>query len=109
VSTLDIFATQTVGLRRKVSEESGWGEATYEPAEPADPEEIECVYEPGYSDSGRDGATRFRGRVMTTTELNLGDLIIGDLDAEEENAQEVTDVTPQYGFDGSLDFYEALL
>jgi hypothetical protein len=103
------MSTQTVGLRRRASEAEGWGETTYAPPVSEDPERITCVYEPRFSDSGRDGSTVFRGRVLTATPLSLGDLIIPDLVAEPEEAQEVTDVALLYGFDGSIDFYEALL
>lgn len=110
-SILSRNATQTVGLRRRVFEVEGWGEAAYEPSASDPPEEILAVYEPGYSDSGRDGERRFRGRVFTTTLLNLGDLIIGDLTANTEEPQEVTDVAPipASPSDGTIIGYEALL
>lgn len=108
MSLISRNSTQVVGLRRRASETVGWGETSYDPAPPDAPLRIRCVYEPRFSDSGRDGSTVFRGRVLTKTSLSLGDLIIPDLDSPED-AQEVTEVAPLYGFDGSIDFYEALL
>ena len=104
MSLIDLHATQTVGLRRKVGEVAGWGDPIYEPEAPDAPEKLTCVYEPSYRIDG----PRYRGRVTTRTKLHLGDLIIGDLTLEPEEPKEITDVASHYDFDGTLEYYEAL-
>lgn len=97
MSLISDYATQTVSLQRKLSEDAGWHEATY-----ADAESIEAVYEPAYglARTITGDQTRVESRVLTETEVSLEDLIEGS---------EVVRVVPVIYFDGEIIGYEAFL
>lgn len=115
MSLIDDNSTQTLYKRTRqgADADAEWeGTASlYDPPVGEDPEAFICVYEPQYFDRGRDFAATGNGRVLTEAEFKTGDLVVTRL-AEgevEEERQEVTQVNPLYGFDGSLDFYEVYL
>lgn len=98
-------ATQTLYFRRG----AGWDGrdyATYTPPEEEAPTAFSCVYEPGFSDRGRDLPEIRNGRVLTETPLQLSDLILTSPDASLDDGQEVTGVNEQFDFDGSVYGYE---
>ena len=79
MSLVTDFAMQTVGLRRKVSEDPEWHEVTYDPPEPDPPLQITAVYLPdkGLARTATGNRAPVDSRVITETELHLGDLIEG--------------------------------
>lgn len=79
---------------------------SYSPDFDDPPEAFACVFEPGYSDAGRDLPEVRNGRIITETEIGLRDLIYTALDASDDDAQEVTGVNEKYDFDGSVYGYE---
>jgi hypothetical protein len=63
-------------------------------------EEITAVYDPVFSDLGRDHPQRRTGKVLTYEDVSLGDLI---------NDQEVTQVIPRYYKNGTFHYNEVSL
>jgi hypothetical protein len=105
VSLISDNATQTLYKRARAGGNDYEG-YDYEPPEEGDADAFLCIYEPGYSDRGRDLPEIRNGRIITETPLNLRDMIFTTPDASIDEGQEVTGVNQQFDFDGSVYGYE---